>query len=454
MTSPAKPRLAMMASELTEFAPRGVARVARALAEQFASLDVFESYCITTHIIRDEIRPRFICEGLQPWLARHPLEQRRSRFLELKDVVWQCLPQFAAPAASDAYQYVVKQLRHVFHGTRASTCLGASCLNPATDNGSPILGLDDLDFLLIVHPCHPISSFDLVSDRCLLTTILHDAIPMRLGKLVSPPAQLFAGAIRRMGMMSGLLPCDSEHTRADIRTFFGEDLWQKCAVVPLGHDCGRFASRAGDEEAKSLLHSVGVEPGRAYFVFVGSIEYRKNIANILRASEILAQDRPSRPFDLLIIGDRKTTAWNHEILRRVRRQVKVHLPGYVPGRLLPVLVQRSQALVFPSLFEGFGLPILEAMSARTRVITSNLSALPEVAGQHAVYCDPYKPESIADAMHRVLVEPPAVRESCLAAAAVHASKFTWENSARRLADLMIAAKARRGEASRASASGA
>jgi glycosyltransferase involved in cell wall biosynthesis len=109
----------------------------------------------------------------------------------------------------------------------------------------------------------------------------------------------------------------------------------------------------------------------------------------------------------------------------------VRFLGYMPDETLAVLYRLTSVFVFPSLYEGFGLPPLEAMASGAPVVTSNVSSLPEVAGDAAVLVDPYDPRSIADGIRRVLAEPElqaALRERGLR----RAGEFSWEQSIRRV----------------------
>jgi glycosyltransferase involved in cell wall biosynthesis len=108
--------------------------------------------------------------------------------------------------------------------------------------------------------------------------------------------------------------------------------------------------------------------------------------------------------------------------------------GFVPDETLAVLYRLAAAFVFPSLYEGFGLPPLEAMASGTPVITSNVSSLPEVVGDAALLIDPYEPDAIADAMYRVLSDS-ALRESLRERGFARARHFSWDRSIRRVHEI-------------------
>jgi glycosyltransferase involved in cell wall biosynthesis len=112
----------------------------------------------------------------------------------------------------------------------------------------------------------------------------------------------------------------------------------------------------------------------------------------------------------------------------------VRFLGYLPEATLAVMYRLAGVFVFPSLYEGFGLPPLEAMASGTPVVTSNVSSLPEVAGDAAVLVDPYEPSAIADGIYRVLVDE-TLRRNLRSRGVARARQFSWEASVRRVRDI-------------------
>jgi glycosyltransferase involved in cell wall biosynthesis len=164
--------------------------------------------------------------------------------------------------------------------------------------------------------------------------------------------------------------------------------------------------------------------GDPYLLYVGSLEPRKNLIRLLEAFALLGQDR--RRTKLVIVGAPK---WQTSpILRRVRElgiEQEVRFLGPVPDDELPSLYSAAQLLVLPSLYEGFGLPVLEAMACGAPVVASNVSAIPEVAGDAAILVDPFDTRSISRAIARVL-EDRALAEQMRARGLAQASRFSWE----------------------------
>jgi glycosyltransferase involved in cell wall biosynthesis len=166
-----------------------------------------------------------------------------------------------------------------------------------------------------------------------------------------------------------------------------------------------------------------------YILYVGSVEPRKNLLRLLKAYARVRESLSGRK--LVVVGARNiwlSTPLTEEI-RRLNIEPWVHFTGYVEDEDLPAFYNGADVFVFPSLYEGFGLPVLEAMGCGTPVITSNVSSLPEVAGDAAVLVDPYNIEGIASAMQQVLEDPHLsneLREKGLA----RAKQFSWERTAR------------------------
>lgn len=160
---------------------------------------------------------------------------------------------------------------------------------------------------------------------------------------------------------------------------------------------------------------------RPYVLFVGTIEPRKNVDTLLDAWMNL---RLAGDFDLLIAGPRgwssdKTLARLDSGMRNVRYL------GYVSEDELPGLTAGATAFVYPSLYEGFGFPVAQAMAAEVPVITSSTSCLPEVAGDGAVYVDPRSSDELRAALERVLTSP-SLREQLSKAGALRAQRYRWD----------------------------
>jgi glycosyltransferase involved in cell wall biosynthesis len=168
-----------------------------------------------------------------------------------------------------------------------------------------------------------------------------------------------------------------------------------------------------------------------FVLYTGNIKPHKNLERLIEAFHALRRGGFEQ-VQLLIIGDEIS---KYPALRRAVHRYKLHKHvrffGFVPDKTLASLYRLASVFVFPSLYEGFGLPPLEAMAAGTPVITSNVSSLPEVVGNAAILIDPYEPDSIAEAMRRVLTDAP-LREDLRQKGLARVKEFSWERSVQRV----------------------
>ena len=171
-----------------------------------------------------------------------------------------------------------------------------------------------------------------------------------------------------------------------------------------------------------------------FVLYAGNIKPHKNLERLIEAFHMLRRGGMEQ-VKLLIIGDEIS---KYATLRRAVHKYKLHKHvrffGFVPDKTLAVLYRLADVFVFPSLYEGFGLPPLEAMASGTPVITSNVSSLPEVVGDAAFLIDPYEPESIAEAMRRVLTDS-TLRNDLRRKGLVRAGEFSWDRSVRRVREI-------------------
>lgn len=165
-----------------------------------------------------------------------------------------------------------------------------------------------------------------------------------------------------------------------------------------------------------------------YFYFVGSLQKRKNLTNLFKSFDIFKSKTQSN-VKLLIVGSRKW--WKGEIedtFNAMRFKDEVVFTGRLPLEEVNRIASASIGLVFVSFFEGFGVPPLEAYRSSTAVITSNTSSMPEIAGECAIYVNPYDVNSICDAMIE-LYSNPSLRESLIKKGQEQAKKYSWDKTA-------------------------
>ena len=217
---------------------------------------------------------------------------------------------------------------------------------------------------------------------------------------------------------------DSEYTKADILRFYSVPE-ERIDVVHLGVE--EHVRTAGEEEMRAALSRYGVRV--PYLLHVGRIEKKKNLCRTLEAYAGIKK-RLSDPMQIVLAGTPGPGGEEvFEAIERLNLNEEVHLAGYVRQEDLPALYSGAMVFLFPSLYEGFGMPVLEAMACGAPVLTSNVTSLPEVAGDAAVQVNPLDVGSIATGILR-LVEDPALREQCVRKGLERAREFTWEKTAR------------------------
>jgi glycosyltransferase involved in cell wall biosynthesis len=220
----------------------------------------------------------------------------------------------------------------------------------------------------------------------------------------------------------------SEATKSDLVELLGVAP-DRVSVIPCGIS-REFATLPNDHPRLEDVRRRYSLP-KGYVITVGAIEPRKNLPRLLRALKLLATSRMGcADLTLLHVGP---AGWLvddvSQTLDELDLRDRVRFLGYVPNEDLAALYQLARVSVYPSLFEGFGLPVLEAMASGCPVVTSNCSSMPEVAGGAALLVDPTSEESIAEALARIW-EDDALRRELIDKGRCRASSFTWESAAR------------------------
>jgi glycosyltransferase involved in cell wall biosynthesis len=230
---------------------------------------------------------------------------------------------------------------------------------------------------------------------------------------------------------SALVFTVSEASRHDILRFYPHADPDRVHVVPNAIDAA-ILGHPGEEEMERVKERYQIR-GR-FLLYAGNIKPHKNLDRLIGAFALLKQRAGQEDLKLLIIGDEIN---KYGSLRRrveatgVRHDVRFF--GFVPDSTLSALYRLASAFVFPSLYEGFGLPPLEAMASGTPVVTSRISSLPEVVGDAAVLVDPYRIEDIADGLERVLTDE-ALRATLVERGLSRVRQFSWERSVQAIHD--------------------
>lgn len=258
--------------------------------------------------------------------------------------------------------------------------------------------------------------------KCPAVVTVHDLALLRWPEQV--PFRRFrylSKAIQRAVELADRIIAVSTATRDDLVELLGVDPG-KVAVAPLGVDRS-FAPPPTDALAEFRERNGLTAP---IILSVSTLEPRKNLPRLLEA---FAQLAPDILHQLVLVGPEGWRAGPlGEALERLKLGSRVRLTGFVPDVDLRLWYAAADLFAFPSLYEGFGLPVLEAMACGTTVLTSNVSALPEVAGDAAILVDPSSVESIATGMRSALTDPVA-SSARSARGLAQAREFTWERTA-------------------------
>jgi len=227
----------------------------------------------------------------------------------------------------------------------------------------------------------------------------------------------------------------SKASKRDLLGFFDVDE-AKIRVIPNGID--PIMTEELEPGAIDRLRQRFQLTGRNA-LFVGNIKPHKNVERVIAALAKLREDTSFSDVNLIVVGDEMS---KYPSLRRAveRHQVRrnVRFFGFVPELTLVALYRAADMFVFPSLYEGFGLPPLEAMANGTPVITSKISSLPEVVGDAALTVDPYNVDEIAEAMKTVLTDE-ATRERLKQKGRLRAKRFSWEEAVAQIQETYMTA---------------
>jgi glycosyltransferase involved in cell wall biosynthesis len=223
----------------------------------------------------------------------------------------------------------------------------------------------------------------------------------------------------------------SEYSKKDIVQYLGVESDDIDVVYDGSNEAFQPLAHELQEDIRSKYSQ-----GQPYFLYLGSIHPRKNVARLLKAFDQFKKSQSS-PLKLLLAG---RMAWQtgeiKEILDQLEAKEDIIFLGYVATEELPKLVASAYALTYVSLFEGFGIPLLEALYADVPIITSKTSSMPEVVGEAGLLADPYNIDEIAQQMGRIWQEE-GLRSKLIEKGRIQRQKYSWDLTAEKMWDSLL-----------------
>jgi glycosyltransferase involved in cell wall biosynthesis len=287
---------------------------------------------------------------------------------------------------------------------------------------SALAGKDKVDILHIpgfAGPCF--------KSKCKKITTIHDVIGVIYPRNLAPVSRFYWQKwLPACAKNSDFIITDSENTKNDIVKLLGISA-TKIKVIYLAAD-SRFKPLEKSDTQRALLKKYGIENNK-YVLNVGTVEPRKNIRSLIEAFGQYLKESSKKDIVLVIAGKK---GWDYpRCLKKVtdlNLTHKVIFCDYVSDDDLAILYNFAEAFVYPSFYEGFGLPVLEAISCGTPVICSKVSSLPEIGEEAAMYIDPNRVESIKNALANVLGDA-LLRKELFLKSAKQSKKFSWAKTA-------------------------
>ena len=428
-------KIGFLKSNLQDTYPRGVRRVARAIVEivNASSQNNQALICLDDKKIPNSRPLSLSFDPLNNWLKSNPLSQEvKSKYAftlsAIKKLARLLIPPIFYPLIKTTIFVTKKLIIYLRNLISKTTKKSASNISPDVEFSQKIVALSELDAVIAFEPFNEIWMLPVENTKALTIGWFYDAVPKRIHEGENWRPDLFDTFVSLMALRANHIFCDSKSAESDLHYFFPASIG-KTSVIHLGHDIERFEKRLTASDGTITLRDAGINPVIPYFLFVGTVEPRKNITGILLAAQKLKQIKPDISFQIVLIGQ---IHGQHEIRRMIKETnatLPVHALEYLPDNQISTFMNCATGFVFPSKWEGFGIPNLEAMTAETLVITSDLGPMPEVCGEHALYCDPYDHTSIAMQMLKCLEMPKEEKAQRLKAAKLHASQYTWNKAA-------------------------
>lgn len=231
-------------------------------------------------------------------------------------------------------------------------------------------------------------------------------------------------ALKRSCKRADVIITVSEYSKSEIIRYLNV-AQDKITVMPTGVDFTKYHPNYTQEEVKAVKEKYDIT--NDYLLYLGTLEPRKNITRLIQAYALLKEKKPEVP--KLVLAGRKGWLYDSIFDTVLRLQLEEHIifTGYIEAEDAPILMKGALAFLFPSIYEGFGMPPLEAMACGTPVLVSNTASLPEVVGDTGILVDPMSVESICNGIESLL-ENKDLRNHLSRRGIERASQFSWDRS--------------------------
>jgi glycosyltransferase involved in cell wall biosynthesis len=229
----------------------------------------------------------------------------------------------------------------------------------------------------------------------------------------------------------------SECTKKDILRFFPQISKEKIIVIHHGVDAGLFQKDISFSESEKILSAYDLKP-KKYILYVGAIQPRKNLGVLISAFEEIKKSREDQKDLKLVIAGAPAWKSNGTLKKIADSEFKndIVITGTLDFEKLPIFYRNAKMFVFPSLYEGFGIPVLEAMAAKIPVICAKNSSLVEAGGEAAVYFETESSQNLADCMEKIFANGEFEKE-LVQKGIEHVKNFSWEKSAQKTLDSLL-----------------
>jgi glycosyltransferase involved in cell wall biosynthesis len=255
---------------------------------------------------------------------------------------------------------------------------------------------------------------------------IHDLTFIKYPEFINQIVRTYTDRVKRSLKWTDLVITVSESSKKDIIEYLKVPPEKICVTHLASRYCSHYLS---ENVMQKIEQEVSYDFTKPYLLFVGTLEPRKNINNIILAFNLLKQ-KYKIDHHLVLIGKK---GWNYQpILSAINTspwQKEIHHLDYLPNEIVALFYSRAEAFVYPSHYEGFGLPVLEAMTLGVPVITSNTSSIPEVTGDAAILINPNDYVQLAESILKVISDS-QLRQLLINQGKARANLFSWERTAK------------------------